>query len=146
MGSEHGSEQDAIRERNLRTLEEVFGMLSSGRYSEIGSLVTEDLYFELPYGPGRKPVEVRGRDAFLELNEKTWPAFSRFALERTAVHPLVDPEKMIIEYRSDGEITATGKPYRNRYIGIFGFRDGLICEWHEFHNPDVPAEAFKPDS
>ena len=28
---------------------------------------------------------------------------------------------------------------------VFGFRDGEICEWHEFHNPDVPAEAFRPD-
>jgi ketosteroid isomerase-like protein len=33
----------------------------------------------------------------------------------------------------------------NRYIGVFGFRDGRICEWHEFHNPDVPAWAFAPE-
>ena len=64
----------------------------------------------------------------------------------TNVYPIVDPEKLIIEYRSNGEIVATGKPYLNRYVGIFGFRDGEICEWHEFHNPEVPAEAFKPDS
>jgi len=135
----------AKRDTNRRAVEQAFAMISSGRYAEVGSVVTEDLYFELPYGPGRKAVEVRGRDQFLELNEKTWPAFRRFALEITDVHPMLDPDKLVVEYRSDGEIIATGKPYVNRYVGIFAFRNGEICEWHEFHNPDVPAEAFSPD-
>ncbi len=136
----------AIRDKNRSIVEKAFGMISSGSYAQMGSLISEDLYFELPYGPGRKALEVRGRSAFLALNAKTWPAFRRFELSMTDVHSLLDPNKLIIEYRSDGEIIETGKPYRNRYIGIFGFRDGEICEWHEFHNPDVPAEAFKPDS
>ena len=136
----------ARRDKNRSILEEVFGMISTGRYADVGRLVSEDLYFELPYGPGRKALEVRGRSAFLALNEKTWPAFRRFELSITDVYPLLDPDKLIVEYRSDGEIIATGKPYLNRYIGIFGFRDGEICEWHEFHNPEVPAEAFRPDS
>lgn len=136
----------AIRDTNRALVEKAFGLISSGRYSEVGSVVSEDLYFELPYGPGAKAIEVRGRDAFLALNEKTWPAFSRFALSLTTVHPMLDPNKLIVEYRSDGEIVATGKPYLNRYIGVFGFRDGKIREWREFHNPEVPAEAFKPNS
>lgn len=32
------------------------------------------------------------------------------------------------------------------YIGVFGFRNGKIFEGREFHNPDVPAEAFTPHS
>jgi hypothetical protein len=36
------------------------------------------------------------------------------------------------------------EPCVNRYIGVFGFRDGRSCEWHEFHSPDVPARAFAP--
>jgi ketosteroid isomerase-like protein len=134
-----------IRDKNRTIVEKAFGLISSGRSAEVGSLISEDLYFELPYGPGAKALEVRGREAFLALNAKTWPAFSRFALSLNTVHPLLDPNKLIVEYTSDGEIIATEKPYRNRYVGIFGFRDGEICEWHEFHNPEVPAEAFRPD-
>ena len=140
------STDEAKRDANLRTVEKAFELISTGRSDEVGGLVTEDLYFELPYGPGRKAVEVRGRDAFLETNAQTWPNFKRFALEITDVHRLLDPDKLILEYRSDGEIISTGKPYLNRYVGIFGFRDGEICEWHEFHNPDVPAWSFTPDS
>lgn len=134
------------REQNQGVIEDLFGMISSGRYADVGSLVSEDLYFELPYGPGRKALEVRGRSAFLALNEKTWPGFRRFELSIADVHQMLDPDKLVVEYRSDGEILATGKPYLNRYVGIFGFRDGVICEWHEFHNPDVAAEAFRPDA
>lgn len=140
------STDEAKRDANLRTVEKAFELISTGRADEVGSLVTEDLYFELPYGPGRKPVETRGREAFLATNAQTWPHFKRFALEVTEVHRLLDPDKIILEYRSDGEIISTGKPYLNRYIGVFGFRDGQIREWHEFHNPEVPTEAFTPDS
>ena len=133
------------RNRNIERVRAVMECLSTGRYAEIGEHVTEDLLFELPYGPGAKPVVVEGREAFVGLNAKTWPGFSHFKQTIMQVHELVDPEKLIVEYESDGAIVATGKPYRNRYVGIFGFRDGLIREWHEFHNPDVPAEAFRPD-
>ena len=140
------TDSDSIRARNVATLEKAFELLSTGRYADVGGLVTEDLLFELPYGPGRKPLEVRGRDAFVKLNAATWPAFSRFEIGITQLHPMLDPQRLVAEYQSDGEVKATGKPYLNRYVGIFAFRDGLVCEWHEFHNPDVPAEAFRADA
>lgn len=135
---------DVTRKTNLNAVAQVFELISTSRSNEVGPLLTDDLYFELPYGPGRKPLETKGREPFLEQNAKTWPAFTRFALTIERVHELVDPNKLILEYTSDGEIKSTGKPYRNRYVGIFGFRDGRICEWHEFHNPEVPAWAFRP--
>ena len=55
----------AIRDKNRSIVEKAFGMISSGSYAQMGSLISEDLYFELPYGPGRKALEVRGRSAFL---------------------------------------------------------------------------------
>jgi len=133
------------REKNQRTIEAVFERISTGRHGEVGPFLTDEIYFELPYGPGAKAIEVRGREAFLALNAQTWPAFESFRLEITQVHAMLDPDRLILEYRSEGSIIATGKPYVNRYVGIFGFEGGLICEWHEFHNPDVPAEAFRPD-
>jgi ketosteroid isomerase-like protein len=41
-------------------------------------------------------------------------------------------------------VRATGKPYRNRYIGVFRFRGGRICAWREFHNPEITAIAMTP--
>ncbi len=138
-------EDSQKRSSNQKTVEAVFELMSSARSSEAGPYLAEDLYFELPYGPGAKAVEARGKSSFLEMNAKTWPAFRHFALNIIEIHEMLDPDKLILEYRSEGEIISTGKPYNNRYIGIFGFENGLIREWHEFHNPDVPAEAFKKD-
>jgi ketosteroid isomerase-like protein len=139
------SDDSEKRALNQSAIEKVFELISTGRAGETGPLLTEDLYFELPYGPNAQAIEIRGRSSFLDLNAKTWPAFRRFELSITEVHRMLDPDKLILEYRSDGEIISTGKPYKNRYVGIFGFRDGLVREWHEFHNPDVPAEANKKD-
>ena len=56
------------RAANKKTLEQIFSLISSKRADEAGPFLTEDLYFELPYGPGRKPIEAHGRDAFLAMN------------------------------------------------------------------------------
>ena len=59
----------------------------------------------------------------------------RFTLTITEVHPSADPDLVIAEYTSEGEMVATGQPYRNRYIGLWWFRDGHVCRTREFYNP-----------
>jgi uncharacterized protein len=133
------------RATNRATVEKAFQILSAMRHRELAPLITEDIDFELPYGPGQKALAVRGSAKWLALNDATWPAFSRFAIGATRFHDLADPDALIVEYASDGQVRATGKPYLNRYIGVFRFRDGRICEWREFHNPEIAAIAMTPD-
>jgi ketosteroid isomerase-like protein len=133
------------RATNRATIEKAFGILSQMRHRELADWITEDIDFELPYGPGQKALAVRGSAKWLALNDATWPAFARFQIGATRFHELADPDSLIVEYASDGEVRATGKPYKNRYIGVFRFRDGRICEWREFHNPEITAIAMTPD-
>lgn len=133
------------RAGNRAVVEKAFGLLSQMRHRELGALISDDIDFELPYGPGQKALVVTGRERWLALNDATWPAFTRFALALTAVHELVDPDALVVEYQSDGQVRATGKPYRNRYIGVFRFRGGRICAWREFHNPEITARSMQPD-
>jgi hypothetical protein len=132
------------RAGNRATVEKAFGLLSQMRHRELGDLITDDLDFELPYGPKQRPLAVRGKEPWLALNDATWPAFSRFSLAIRAVHELADPDALIVEYESDGEVRATRKPYKNRYIGVFRFRNGRIAAWREFHNPEITAIAMTP--
>ncbi len=132
------------RKSNLLKLRSVFNKMSTGKSLETVSDISEDFEFELPYGPDRKPVKVKGREPWKQMNEMTWGAFSRFRLEITKIHEMLNPDEIILEYISNGEVKATGKTYLNRYIGYFRFDDGLICEWREFHNPDVVSEAMSP--
>jgi ketosteroid isomerase-like protein len=138
------SAESERRSGNRATVEKAFGLLSQQRHKEIAELITDDIDFELPYGPVQKALAVRGSDRWIALNDATWPAFARFSLAITNVYELVDPDMLVVEYQSDGEVRATKKPYRNRYIGVFRFRGGRICAWREFHNPEITAIAMTP--
>jgi ketosteroid isomerase-like protein len=42
---------------------------------------------------------------------------------------------VIVEYTSEGKFLATGRPFRNRYIALWWFRNGRVCRTREFFNP-----------
>ena len=71
----------------------------------------------------------------LEKLAATFATF-RFSLEITEVHECADPDRLVIEYTSIGEVVATGTSHTNRYIGVYWFRDGRIAHVREFSNPD----------
>ena len=101
-------------------------------------LYTEDYVLELPYaerdrggrgsigGPG--PCRRRSRAPALHAH-------------RHRGHPSADPDLVIAEYTSEGAWVATGAPYRNRYIGLWWFRDGKVCRTREFYNPPATSST-----
>ena len=63
-----------------------------------------------------------------------------------AIHETGDPHVVIAEHRSDGVVTANGRPYRNHYVTFFTFDDdGLITSWREFYDAGVVVRAFRPE-
>ena len=40
-----------------------------------------------------------------------------------------------MEFSGTGTHRPTGSAYANRYVAVFGFRDGLICRQREYYNP-----------
>jgi ketosteroid isomerase-like protein len=99
--------------------------------------MTEDLVFELPYGPESMPRRFEGIEPWLQMSLMTFKMFSAFELEITELHRGLDPDELVAEYRSRADVVHNGNEYRNRYIGVLRFRDGRICAWKEFHNPDA---------
>jgi ketosteroid isomerase-like protein len=95
------------------------------------------LVFELPYGPDFLPNPIIGRDAWNDMQLMTFALFSSFTLRLVEVHDCVDPDELIVEYRSDAVVARNGNAYENRYIGVFRFRDGQIAAWREYHNPEA---------
>lgn len=128
---------DPRRAANRATFDAIMEAITSGEYGELESLVAEDLVFELPYGPSFMPNPVVGRDAWMAMSQQTFAMFSSFVQHVDAVYDLVDPDTLIAEYHSDAVVTHNGNGYRNSYIGVMTFRDGLVCGWKEFHNPDA---------
>ena len=137
MGDEAGQ-----RERNLELVRQVFAHISAGEHERMVELMADDLVFELPYGPKGMPGRFESKRKFQRLQAGMFPLFSRFALELVEVHPTLDPSMLVAEYRSDAQVKKNGAPYQNRYIGVFRFREGKICFWREFHNPEAASAAL----
>ncbi|MBM3658975.1 MAG: nuclear transport factor 2 family protein [Actinobacteria bacterium] len=128
---------DPRRAANRATFTAIMEAITRGDYDALGTMVTEDLEFELPYGPSFIPNPIEGRDTWMAMSTATFKMFSSFVQHVDAVYDLVDPDLLIAEYHSDAVVTHNGNAYRNRYIGVLRFRDGLVCAWKEFHNPEA---------
>lgn len=46
-----------------------------------------------------------------------------------------DPDTIIAEYQSEGQVLATGARYANSYIGIWKFRNGKMAMRREYADP-----------
>jgi ketosteroid isomerase-like protein len=130
-------DDDQQRHANEDIVRTVMATITAGEFERLTDFVAEDLVFELPYGPSFIPDPVLGRQAWNDMQLMTFQLFSSFALELVELHPCVDPNLVIAEYRSTAVVARNGNDYRNRYIGVFRFRDGQISHWREFHNPEA---------
>jgi len=99
---------------------------------------TDDMVLELPYAS--PPSVIEGKNTALEYLKAAFAMF-RFSLAITEVYECVDPDLLVLEYTSSGTVLTTGKPYANRYIGVYWFRDGRIAKVREFYNPVASAGA-----
>ena len=132
-------DDDQRREANKARFLTVLETVSAGRFEDLGQSMTDDLVFELPYGPSFIPNPVVGLEAWNEMQLMTFALFSSFRLELIEFHDCVDPDELIAEYRSEAKVLRNGNDYLNRYIGVLRFRDGRISHWREFHDPQATA-------
>jgi len=132
------------REANKAVLTRVFDAMGTGDTRTLAQLYTEDYTLELPYA-GLEPIKVSGLANVASYLAEALQTF-KFTLTLGEVYELTDPDVLIAEYVSQGEVTTTGAPYANSYIGIWRFRNGQVCGTKEWYNPLVAAQALDPQS
>jgi ketosteroid isomerase-like protein len=115
----------------------VLAHITAAEYEQLADYVTEDLRFELPYAGPPIPDHFDGRAVWDGMQRQTFAMFTSFRNEPRSFYQTADPDMLIAEYESDAVVARNGKPYRNKYVGIFRFRDGKICFWREYHNPEA---------
>lgn len=132
---------DNPRQRNLDVVRRAFAGIAAGSAEQmlVGNY-TDDMVLELPYAD--PPSVIEGLDTALKYLTAAFGMF-RFSLEITEVHECVDPDKLVLEYTSIGQVLASGKAYGNQYIGVYQFRGGRISRVREFYNPLVSRRALK---
>ncbi|TCD21033.1 nuclear transport factor 2 family protein [Pedobacter psychrodurus] len=105
-------------------------------------LFTEDAVQQYPFAPAPYAKEVLGRDAITEyisnvVNGATDWDFRNFEFSTTS-----DPETIFVEFEGSANVIATGKSYRQLYIGRVTLKEGKISCYREFWNPMWIMDAF----
>ena len=133
----------ARRERNKTVFLAMLEALGRKDWGTGFGLMTADVLCDWPYKPiPAKDAEMRGRDTIRAFFATGQDAFEGLNYRIDAIHELLDPDTLIAEYRSDSRHLASGLPYRNAYLGILRFRDGCVCYWREYINPQTITELF----
>jgi hypothetical protein len=128
----------ASREDNLAAVQRYFAGVAAANADQMLESWTDDLVYEERFSD--PPRRIDGKEATRTYFSKAGAVF-RMTLELTAVHECLDPDKLVLEYISQGQVVATGGPYQNSYIGVYRFRDGRIWQVREFHNPLITERA-----
>jgi ketosteroid isomerase-like protein len=131
---------DATRRReNLETIRRAFTGIGNADADEMLANYTDDLVLELPYGT--PPFVLEGRETIRTYLKAAFEALN-FRLDITEVHECLDPDKLVVEYVSEGRVVATGKTYANTYIGVYWFRDGAIRKVREFYDALISSQVM----
>lgn len=115
-------------------------------HAAVIDVLHDDVVFECPFYDGFAPrIGKATVAAMMRRIDEGIDSF--FIVERFpfhALHATDDPHRFIIEAEGDHVIRATGKPYRNHYFHCLEIRDGKICRWVEYSNPNEFARAAAP--
>lgn len=130
------------RARNIAAVRGAFAGVSAADADAQLTYYADDAVIEMPFTT--PPSRHEGKDT---LRAVLSAAFDTFKMQLT-IDDLIecaDPDQLVVEYHSDGMVTTTGKPYRNRYIARFRFRDGRIVFQREYFDSTAAGEALTPD-
>ncbi|MCE0767621.1 nuclear transport factor 2 family protein [Pseudonocardia kujensis] len=122
-------------------VDRLFDDFSNGRIDECVAAFTADLKMEVPWqAPGmtrkcRTPEELRA------LLTWTYTNFVPFSISASQSWEL-ESDGLAVIYATDAIRERTGRPYKNEYVGLFFFEDGLISRWVEYHNPMITVVAL----
>jgi hypothetical protein len=126
---------------NATVLKECFAAISAGDVDRLIERYTADCVLEFPYRSREGDFAIRGREEVREYLKRALQNVA-FELTLTELHPAADPDLLVAEYRAEGRLRASGRPYRNRYVGLWWFRDGRVRRTREYYDPIAAAEAL----
>lgn len=106
---------------------------------DVEAMLHDDCVFETPYSGAVR--RVKGKKAVMDYLSTVMVSFIKHLdFTVTAVYPCVDPDTVVMEYESHGEMRSGG-PYGNQYINVTRLKDGKIILFREYYNPQVIAAA-----
>jgi uncharacterized protein len=115
-------------------------LLLSGDADGFADLCAPDAVIEFVFHgpPGSPPVRIVGREAIRGYSRQVTAAPLRLdELEVAELYQTQDPEVVIVEMRTKGTLTTTGRSFAVTSIQILRIREGRIVLFRDFADPRV---------
>jgi uncharacterized protein (TIGR02246 family) len=109
-------------------------LILSGDTDGFADLFTPDGVIEGPFtGPPGAPLRLAGREAIREYSRQVMSSPLRLEdFEVAELYQTQDPEVVIVEMRTKGTVTTTGRPFTATSIQVLRIRDGRIALFRFF--------------
>jgi len=106
-------------------------------------MFTSSGVLEFPYAPADFPTRLEGREAIASHARMVRALLSIEELLDVKVLFNQERTKVALEFCCEGQVRATGKPYRQRYVSVIMLRDGRIALYRDYWNPLVVITAME---
>jgi hypothetical protein len=109
-------------------------LILSGDVDGFAELFAPDGVIEAPFtGPPGTTMRLEGREAIREYSRRVMTSPLRLDdFEVTEAYQTQDPEVVIVEMRTKGTLTATGRSFVATSIQVLRIRDGQIVLFRDF--------------
>ena len=135
-------DDSSVRKATIERTQAYLQLMREQRWDEWSELWADDAVLEFPFAPeGRKGI-YRGKKEIREYMSATSGRIRVDGVAALTMHPMLDPEAIVVELSIKGTIVNNGADYPQRYITVFQFKDGKICHYREYWNPAVTMKAM----
>jgi uncharacterized protein len=112
-------------------------LILNGDADGFADLFAPDAVIEVPFaGPPGTPVRLEGREAIREYSRRVMASPLRLEdFEVVELYQTQDPEVVIVEMRTKGALTTTGRSFTATSIQILRIREGHIVLFRDFPDP-----------
>ena len=124
-------------------VDQLLHTLVHGKRTEIADLYAPDVRIENPWAPAGIPNVSEGREelrARMTMTEELWTFDS---VQDVFVHVTEDPEVVVLEYRVNATVSASGTRFSLGFISVLRIAGGLIVSARDYSNPLETAELAK---
>ncbi len=126
-------------------LQEIFKLslklVQEGRIDEWVDLFAPEGVLEFVYAPPGFPTVMRGTDE-LRAQMGFMPQQLQVEYGEPVFHTGGPDGVLVAEFSADCTLRATGSQYKQEYISVVHFEDGLITHYRDYWNPWLPMAAI----
>ena len=122
-------------------------LILNGDADGFADLFAPDAVIEAPFAPPGAPSRLEGREAIREYSRQVMASPLRLEdFEVIELYQTQDPEAVIVETRTTGTVTTTGRPFTAMSIQVLRIREGHIVLFRDFADPRVLEDLIEAGS